>query len=98
MKIVILGAQRRLRGMCGENQPEEDSRLDRECPIFERTRISRHKKTTALDRSEQRAAAATESQKAKSDERKAALYIFSVLPSYFTAPFLSFWRVTSSLV
>ena len=26
------------------------------------------------------------------------LYIFSVLPSYFTVPFLSFWRVTSSLV
>jgi hypothetical protein len=44
MKILILGAQRRPHGMYGENQPDEDSRLDRECLIFERTRISRHKK------------------------------------------------------
>jgi hypothetical protein len=44
MKILILGAWMRLRGMCGENQPDEDSRLDRECPIFDRTRIIRRKK------------------------------------------------------
>jgi hypothetical protein len=60
---------------------------------FRAERIIRHKKTG----SRSRRAAVTESQKPKAQTEKAP-YIFSVLSSYFTVPFLSFWRVTSSLV
>jgi hypothetical protein len=78
--------------MCGENQPDEDSRLDRECLIFEGTRIVRHKKQKLS------IAASRSDREPKPGEPKSRSYSFSVLPSYFTVPFLSFWRETSSLV
>ena len=48
-------------------------------------------KKTALNRSKSR------DQEPKTENRELD-YSFSVFPSYFTLPFLSFWRVTSSLV
>jgi hypothetical protein len=72
--------------MCGENQPDEDSRLDR----GDANRPPQ--KAKALDHSE------PPRPRAETRRAKSRSYSFSALPSYFTVPFLSFWRETSSLV
>jgi hypothetical protein len=65
MKIIILGAQQRLHSMCGENQPDEDSRLDSRMSDFRGTLIIRPKNNgSRLQRT-----AATESQKRKAKSR-----------------------------
>jgi hypothetical protein len=52
MKTLILGADRRLHGLGGENQPTKIADWIRECPVFDETRLNDPAKTTALDRSQ----------------------------------------------